>query len=185
VSTSRKPVIIRKFSRDWSAGYAEANFPEDCLELEILDISGKLSRVDWASIKWVCYVRELGLSSGTGMDTESPERLLRRRFTSRPRTPGLWLHLVLNDGEELEGMAANDRSVLHPIGLLLTPPDIRSNTQRIFVPRLAIREFSVLAVISPAARSAAGTGEKQNAQPELFANENLGDSATESANQPV
>jgi hypothetical protein len=185
VSTARKPVILRKFSRDWCAGYAPTNFSEDCLELEILDASGKLSRIPWAAIKWVCYVRELGQSAGTAMGSESPERLLRRRFTSRPRTAGLWLHLVLSDGDELEGMAANDLTFLNPVGLLLTPPDTRSNTQRVFVPRLAIRELTILAVISPATRTSAAARIKQDAQPELFANENLGDTASESANEPV
>jgi len=42
--------------------------------------------------------------------------------------------MTLNDGEELEGLAANDRSLLEGSGLLLTPPDTRSNTQRIYVP---------------------------------------------------
>jgi len=179
VSTSRKPVILRKFSREWCAGYAETTFPEDSLELEILDVSGKLSRIDWASVKWVCYVRELGLSTGAGMDGESPERLIRRRFSSRPRTAGLWLRLVLNDGEELEGMAANDRSLVNPVGLFLTPPDTRSNTQRIFVPRPAIRELTVLAVISLAPKTSAAARDRQGAQPELFANENVGDPAEE------
>jgi len=185
VSTARKPVILRKFSRDWCAGYAPTNFSEDCLELEILDASGKLSRVPWAAIKWVCYVRELGQPAGTPMSGESPERLLRRRFISRPRTAGLWLRLVLTDGDELEGLAANDLTFLNPVGLLLTPPDTRSNTQRIFVPRLAIREMTVLAVITPATRTTAATRLQQDAQPELFANENLADPPSEPASERV
>jgi hypothetical protein len=34
-----------------------------------------------------------------------------------------------------------------PEGFLVNPPDPRSNTQRIFVPRAAITELKVLAVI--------------------------------------
>src|ERR1039458_6371138 len=36
----RKPVIVRKFSRDWFAGYARTDFGQDAAELEILDPAG-------------------------------------------------------------------------------------------------------------------------------------------------
>ncbi len=60
---------------------------------------------------------------------------------------GLWLRLRLRDGDALEGLGANDASLLEPAGLFLAPPDIRSNTQRIFVPRTSISELAVVAVI--------------------------------------
>jgi hypothetical protein len=41
--------------------------------------------------------------------------------------------MTLTDGDELEGLAANDRSLVDGAGLLLTPPDMRSNTQRIYI----------------------------------------------------
>jgi hypothetical protein len=167
VSATRKPVIVRKLTRDWCAGYAAGDLAgEGGDDLEMLDGQGKVLRVAWNQVKWVCYVREPGIGEGTGTDTVNPERLLRRRFSSRPRVTGLWLRITLSDGEELEGVAANDRSLVDGIGLLLTPPDTRSNTQRVFVPRSSIRELTVLAVIgsSPASREQAGAG----AQPELF-----------------
>ena len=167
VSATRKPVIVRKLTRDWCAGYAAGDLSgEGGDDLEMLDGQGKVLRVAWSQIKWVCYVREPGVGEGSGTDTVNPERLLRRRFSSRPRVTGLWLRITLSDGEELEGVAANDRSLVDGIGLLLTPPDTRSNTQRVFVPRSSIRELIVLAVIgsSPAAREQAGAG----TQPELF-----------------
>jgi hypothetical protein len=176
VSLARKPVVVRKFTRDWCAGYAAANPGTDLAELELLDTSGKLLRLDWDSIKWVCYVREPAAGSGTGPlsgvsgsggDAMYPERLIRRKFTARPRSPGLWLRMTLQDGDELEGIAANDRSLLEGSGLLLTPPDTRSNTQRVFVPRTSIREFTVVAVLGPARLSSPGAA----AQPSLFASE--------------
>ncbi|HUS18076.1 MAG TPA: hypothetical protein VMZ25_00325, partial [Terriglobales bacterium] len=36
---------------------------------------------------------------------------------------------------------------LHPDGFLLNPPDTRSNTQRMFVPRSALSSLTVLSVI--------------------------------------
>jgi hypothetical protein len=35
--------------------------------------------------------------------------------------PGLWLRMTLTDGEELEGLAANDRSLIDGAGLLAHP----------------------------------------------------------------
>jgi hypothetical protein len=163
MASARKPVIVRKFSRDWSAGYAAASFgPEEqgAAELEILDQSGKLVWIGWSQIKWVCYVKDLNLS-----DQANPERLLRRRFATKPRTPGIWLRLTLTDGEELEGLAANDRSLVDGAGLMLTPPDTRSNTQRVYVPRVAIQTLEVMGLIGSASSGRQAKAE----QPELFA----------------
>lgn len=160
MASQRKPVIVRKFSRDWLAGYATPAFAPDAAELEILDQAGKVLRMDWDSVKWVCYVRDFPASAA---DRENPERLLHRRFAVRPRTAGLWLRMILQDGEQLEGLAANDRSLVDGAGLLLTPPDMRSNTQRMFVPRTAIQALEVVSLIGANKRRPAG-----EAQPELF-----------------
>ncbi len=128
MASSRKPVIVRKFTRDWVAGYAGASFGQASSALEILDPSGKVVTIGWDQVKWVCYVRDFPAG-----EQANPERLLQKRFTVRPRTAGLWLRMTLTDGEELEGLAANDRSLVDGTGLLLTPPDTRSNTQRIYI----------------------------------------------------
>jgi hypothetical protein len=155
MASIRKPVIVRKFSREWCAGYAGAGLGYDGPELEILDPTGKVLRIGWNQVKWVCYVRDLPATSSPLSD---PERLLHRRFYIRPRTAGLWLRLTLTDGEELEGLATNDRSLIEGAGLLLTPPDTRSNTQRIYVPRQAIQTLEVVSLIGAARgrRGAAG-----------------------------
>ncbi len=168
MASTRKPVIVRKFSRDWCAGYAEAGFgPEtmnsEAAELEILDLTGKVLRIGWEQVKWVCYVRDLPAG-----DSANPERLVRRRFAIRPRTPGLWLRLTLTDGDELEGLAANDRTLVDGAGLLLTPPDTRSNTQRIYVPRQAIQALEVLSLIGVAGRKRVEAAQSREEQPELF-----------------
>jgi hypothetical protein len=112
-------------------------------------------------VKWVCYVRDFSSSS----DTANPERLLQKKFTVRPRAAGVWLRMTLNDGDELEGIAANDRSLITGAGLLVAPPDTRSNTQRIYVPRQAIQSLEVVSLIG-------GPGRKRPSetapQPELF-----------------
>jgi hypothetical protein len=158
----RKPVIVRKFSRDWAAGYASPSLSQNAAELEILDPTGKVLRIGWEQVKWVCYVRDL---PGPAADQANPERLLQKRFSVRPRAAGLWLRLTLADGDELEGMVANDLSLVTGTGLLVTPPDTRSNTQRIFIPRQAIQALEVVSLIGASRRGAA---KPKIAQPELF-----------------
>jgi len=163
MASQRKPVIVRRFARDWFGGYAPADLQSGAAELEILDPGGKILHFSWESVKWVCYVRDL---PPTGTSDPNPERLLHKRFTVRPRAAGLWLRMTLADGEELEGLASNDHSLVHGPGLLLTPPDQRSNTQRIYLPRPAIQMLEVVSLIGAAKRG------PREPQPELFPSEN-------------
>jgi hypothetical protein len=172
MASARKPVIVRKFSRDWFAGYAGLDFGQQKAELEILDLNGKVVRVAWDQVKWVCYVRDF--PSGTA-DQANPERLMRKRFALRPRAAGLWLRLTFSDGDELEGLAANDRTLVDGAGLLLTPPDTRSSTQRIYVPRQAIQSLEVLSLIGAAGRKRAEAAKQGEEQPELFGGDAEGD----------
>ncbi len=164
MGSARKPVIVRKFSREWYAGYAGANFGQDSPVLELLDLTGKVLTIGWDAVKWVCYVRDFSSSS----DLANPERLLPRKFTVRPRAAGLWLRMTLNDGDELEGIAANDRSLVSGAGLLLTPPDTRSNTQRIYIPRQAIQALEVVGLIGAVGRKRRPDAGRAEGQPELF-----------------
>jgi hypothetical protein len=164
MASLRKPVIVRKFSRDWCAGYAAVSFAQDAPELEILDLGGKVLAIPWKQIKWVCYVRDLPSPS----ESANPERLLHKRFSTRPRTAGVWLHMTLTDGDELEGLAANDRSLLDGVGLLLTPPDTRSNTQRIYVPRSSIQTLEVAGLIGAGSRRGLAARRTPADQSDLF-----------------
>lgn len=164
MTSQRKPVIVRKFSREWFAGYAEGNFDQNAVDFELLDATGKVIRMGWAQVKWVCYVREFPSATG---DQSNPERLLHKKFAIRPRTAGVWLRMTLTDGEELEGLAANDRSLIDGAGLLLTPPDKRSNTQRIFVPRPSIQTLEVVGLVGAATHKRLGGPSIAAEQPEL------------------
>jgi len=168
MTNARKPVIVRKFTRDWYAGYAGVRFGQDAEELEILDLGGKVLRIGWDQVKWVCYVRDFPASSG---DQTNPERLIHKRFSVRPRTAGLWLRMTLTDGEELEGLAANDLTLVAGAGLLLTPPDTRSNTQRIYLPRQAIQSLEVVSLVGTGSRSRAARESQRAEQPDLFPGE--------------
>ena len=163
MGSARKPVIVRKFSREWYAGYAGAAFGQDSPSLEVLDLSGKVLSIGWDAVKWICYVRDIST-----LDMANPERLLQKRFAVRPRAAGLWLRMTLNDGDEVEGIAANDRSLLAGAGVLITPPDTRSNTQRIYVPRQAIQALEVVSLIGAGNRKRRTEAAPGEPQPELF-----------------
>jgi len=160
--SNQKPVIVRRFSRDWLAGYANMRNLVNAGVLEILDTGGKLLTLSLSEIKHVSFVREFGAAG-----QQDPERLLRKTFASRPRTAGVTVRIRFKDNDVLEGLAANDVSLLENDGLLLTPPDTRSNTQRIYIPRLAIAELEVLSVIKP---PAARKSSDSLLQDDLFAN---------------
>ncbi|HET6169130.1 MAG TPA: hypothetical protein VFE01_03070 [Terracidiphilus sp.] len=171
MASLRKPVIVRKFSRDWVAGYAASGFGQDTDALEILDQGGRVLTIAWDAVKWVCFVRDFPATTG---DQANPERLLHKRFSVRPRTAGLWLRLTLTDGDELEGLAANDRTLVDGAGLLLTPPDTRSNTQRIFIPRRSIQTLEVVSLIgSGSTRRRPATPSEP--QPDLFPSDETAD----------
>ena len=132
--------------RDSINGYvAPANFVHDS-KLELLNTAGNVVAIELRDIKGVYFVREFG-------DSDS---LSRKTFTSRPRTEGLWVRLKFKDNEVLEGMMPNDLSLTTAEGFLINPPDMRSNTQRIFVPRTALESLTVLAVIGAARRQRKG-----------------------------
>jgi hypothetical protein len=134
--STHKKVIVRKMDRDSINGYvAPSNFILEG-KLEMLNTAGNVVMVDLKDIKCVYFVREYG-------DLDSP---MRKTFTTRPRTEGLWVRLKFRDNDVLEGTMPNE--LLHMgDGFLISPPDVRSNTQRIFVPRVALSALTVLAVI--------------------------------------
>jgi hypothetical protein len=144
---SRKKVIVRKLSRDWLSGYLPPSEFVVQGQVQLLDLGGKLTSVHVPEVKWICFVRDF--QSG---DLTQPERLLRKTYAARPRSPGLWVRARLKDNDLIEGLAQNDLSLLEEDGLFLIPPDTRSNTQRIFLPRQAVAELDILAVIRAGAR---------------------------------
>lgn len=149
MASSRKKVIVRVEGRGVQAGYLPAagllNHANGMVEL--LDAGGRIVAIPLKTVRYVAYVRDFNLD-----DAENPERLTRRAFLARPRTEGLWVKATFKDGEVLEGLAGLDVSVLEDAmvdqGIFLIPPDVRSNTQRIFIPRVALAGLQVLGVIT-------------------------------------
>ena len=117
-------------------GYVAPKFIVDG-RLELLNTSGKVVYIELSDIKGVYFVR----------DFSDSETFTRKTFTTRPRTEGLWIRISFKDNEVIEGLMPNDLTQIAPEGFLVIPPDTRSNTQRIFIPRTALQELVVLGVI--------------------------------------
>jgi len=149
MASSKKKVIVRGTDLSTLAGYLPAQrlLTRPAGTLELLDPSGRILPIALKAVRYVAYVRDFNLN-----DTQNPERLMRKTFLARPRTEGLWLRLKFHDGEIVEGLAALDLALMDDAladeGVYLIPPDVRSNTQRIFVPRTALAEMQILGVIT-------------------------------------
>jgi hypothetical protein len=136
MATTHKKVIVRKMDRDTVNGYVSNAFVTEG-KLELMNTAGNVVTLDLRDVKGVYFVREFG-------DTET---LTRKTFTSRPRMEGLWVRLRFRDNEVIEGMMPNDLLQEGSDGFSIIPPDTQSNTQRIFIPRSALAEMTVIGVI--------------------------------------
>ncbi|WP_260705625.1 DUF6982 domain-containing protein [Edaphobacter flagellatus] len=165
MSSAHKKVIVRRFVGDTVPGYLTLSHivraQSNPRVIDLLDLSGRILTLPLSEIKYICYVRDFNLN-----DPLNPERLTRRTFLARPRTEGLWLRLTFRgsspnpatttEADIFEGLAPIDLSLADDLiddsGIFLIPPDIRSNTQRIYVPRTAIADLQLIAVITTPSR---------------------------------
>ncbi len=172
MASSRKKVVVRRFSPGPLWGY----LPQSGLVvqgatplLDLLDLSGRAQLIPLNEVKYVSYVRDFNIG-----DQLLPERLVRKTFLARPRTEGLWVRLQMRDGDRIEGLASLDLTWAdgwtEDLGVHLVPPDIRANTQRLFVPRSAIEGMEVIAVVTTPSRKKPAAGADE-AQPDLFSME--------------
>jgi hypothetical protein len=125
--------------------------------IDVLTPDGEHEQIPLARVRAIYFVREFS-------DDFEPER---KAFLSRPKLDGLWVRLRFLDGDTLEGVVPNDLLSLLDNGLQITPPDLNSATDRIFVPRSALSEVTVLGVVGIARRKPAAAVAVAN-QPRLF-----------------
>jgi len=155
MASTHKKVVVRKLDRDSVNGYvASGTFLSDG-KIELLNTAGNVVLIDLKDVKGVYFVREFADS----------EALTRKTFTTRPRVEGLWVRMRFKDNEVFEALMPNDITQMGPDGIFLSPPDTRSNTQKIFVPRSAIGELTVLAVIGAHSRRKKQEGEDARQAP--------------------
>jgi hypothetical protein len=182
MAPAQKKVVLRSFSNDLAWGYLpQSGFLRDS-EIILMATDGRLTPFPINTLKRIAYVRDFNLD-----DKLDPERIGRLTFSARPRGDGIWIRLTFRDEEILEGLTTLDLAfadtLLDDHGLFLTPPDPRSNTLRLFVPRPALTSIEVLGyVTAPSLRLAAqraaqsgtkskpksGAGVTTDTQPSLF-----------------
>lgn len=135
--------MIHRFDREPLAGFVN---PQTYLQpegVELLSTSGTVSVVPYLDVKTVSFVRDFDLAE------PGPDRKL---FHNRPKMNGVWVRMRFRDGDEMEGVLPNNLLQLEPHGFSLMPPNPTANNQRVFVPKAALCEMTVLGVIGSALR---------------------------------
>jgi hypothetical protein len=155
-ATSTHKKVIITFSDGTSLqGYINPlRLPDD--PLDVLTTNGEHRQVPLKEIRAVYFVRDF-------TEDYEPER---RAFFSRPKLDGLWVRLKFRDNQTLEGVVSNDLLALLDSGIQITPPDLNGAAVRIFVPRNALSEVTVLGVVGVARRKPVAAA--LPAQPKLF-----------------
>ena len=154
-ASTHKKVIVALLDRKSLRGYLNPSRLGQIDPVDLLTQTGEHQELPLAKIRSIYFVRDFD-------DDFEPER---KAFLSRPKLDGLWLRLRFLDGDSLEGVIPNDLLGLIDNGIQITPPDFNSNTDRIFIPRAALSEVTVLGVVGIARRKPSVAAA---AQPRLF-----------------
>jgi hypothetical protein len=124
---------------------------------DLLTADGEHKEIQLEDVRGIYFVNDLA----------APFEPVRKVFLSRPKLDGLWVRLKFRDSSELlEGVVPNDLLSILDSGVQITPPDMQGNTQRIFIPRTALAEMTVLGVVGIARRKPAAA--VAASQPALF-----------------
>jgi hypothetical protein len=141
-AASQKKVLVRTVDRQNLPGYLNQAQLGQSDTLDLLTPDGEHLQLPLKQVKAVYFVREF---AGT-------VELERKAFISRPKLDGLWVRMKFRDNDTLEGVIPNDLLELLDRGIQITPPDMHGQTARIFVPRTALAELTVLGVVGVARR---------------------------------
>ncbi len=155
-ASTHKKVIVLLLDRAALRGYLNPAKLGGGDMLDLLTPDGEHQAVPLQDVRSVYFVREF-------TDNFEPERKV---FLSRPKLDGLWVRLRFRDNETIEGVVPNDLLALLDHGVQITPPDLHGNSLRIFIPRTALAEMTVLGVVGIARRKPAAPAAA--AQPKLF-----------------
>jgi len=154
-ASTHKKVVVLLLDRSALRGYLNPALLTDHDILDLLTPEGEHQAVPLKDVRSVYFVREF-------TDDFEPER---KAFLSRPKLEGLWVRLKFRDNETIEGVVPNDLLGLLDHGVQITPPDLHGTTLRIFIPRTALAEMTVLGVVGIARRKPVAPAA---AQPKLF-----------------
>ncbi len=141
-SSTHKKVVVRFLDRNVLRGYLNPSKLGAAETLELLTPEGEQRSFEVKDVRSIYFVREFA-------DDFEPER---RAFLSRPKLDGLWVRLKFRDEDTIEGVVPNDLLSLLDRGVQITPPDLHGTTLKIFIPRSALTEMTVLGVVGIARR---------------------------------
>lgn len=154
-ASTHKKVVVVLVDRTSLRGYLNPATLGESDVLDLLTPAGEHRSLPLENVRSVYFVREF-------TENFEPERKV---FLSRPKLDGLWVRLKFRDDETLEGVVPNDLLGLLDHGVQITPPDLHGVSLRIFIPRSALAEMTVLGVVGIARRKPA---QPAAAQPKLF-----------------
>jgi hypothetical protein len=152
-ASTLKKVVVRFLDRGVLRGYLNPSKLGVAETLELLTPEGEQRNFAVKDVRSIYFVREFA-------DDFEPER---KAFLSRPKLDGLWVRLKFRDEDTIEGVVPNDLLSLLDRGVQITPPDLHGTTLKIFIPRTALTEMTVLGVVGIARRKPAAPP-----QPGLF-----------------
>ncbi len=155
-ASTHKKVVVLLLDRTPLRGYLNPAKLPNAETLDLLTPDGEHQAVALKDVRGVYFVREF-------TDDFEPER---KAFLSRPKLDGLWVRLKFRDNETIEGVVPNDLLALLDHGVQITPPDLHGSSLRIYIPRTALAEMTVLGVVGIARRKPAAPAAA--AQPKLF-----------------
>jgi hypothetical protein len=133
-SSTTKKVQIWRFEREVLPGFVNPVTYLTDNGVELLTLAGNVAVAKYSEIKAVLFVR----------DFDSAPESSRREFLSRPKLGGLWLRITYRDGDIQEAVMPNDLLYVERLGFNLIPPE---TTQRLWVPREALKSVKVLGVV--------------------------------------
>jgi hypothetical protein len=147
--------VVVFYDHERVEGYLNPLRVRDPEPLDLLTVNGEHKALSLKNVRAIYFVRDFD-------GDYEPER---KAFLSRPKLEGLWVRLKFKDNETLEGVVPNDLLALLDSGVQITPPDLNGSVARMFVPREALSELTVLGVVGIARRKSAAPA---SAQPKLF-----------------
>ncbi len=142
-ASTHKKVVVQSFDGENLRGYLNPSLVGQGENLDVLTLDGEHQAVPLRGVKSVYFVSDF-------VDDFEPGR---KAFLSRPKLDGLWVRMKFRDNDTLEGIVTNNLLEMLDRGVQVTPPDLHGPTLRIFIPRSALSELTVLGVVGIARRA--------------------------------
>jgi len=156
-SSTAKKVVVRRFDRESLSGFVNPFSYLQPTAVEILRPDGTLAILPYTEVKSVAFVKDF-----------EGDPQARPIFLTRPKLEGLWVRMVFQDGEVMDGILPNNLLMWDTAGFTVTPPEPDGNNQKVFVPRQALRGIQVLGVVGSPLRGKRKKPTGGADQPSLF-----------------